>query len=117
MNDSFSRHAIGMFCGLLVMSCMIIGLLSIYRYNIISKDNINVAMNDITMKSSELNNLKITNSYPINDDIGKKLFVDNYGGTYDYFDFDVKSNYDEDVYFEIYLTKEDFENEIELNFI
>ena len=117
MNDSFSRQAIGLFCGLLVKSSLIIGLLSMYRYSIVSNDNINVAMNDITMKSSELNILKITNSYPINDTDGKNLFVDNYGGTYDYFDFEVKSNYDEDVYFEIYLTKEDFENEIELSYV
>lgn len=117
MNDSFSRQAIGVFCGLLVMSSLIIGLLSLYRYNIISNNNINVSMNDITMKSERLNSLKITNSYPINDNIGKKIFVDNYSGIYDYFDFEVSSNYDEDVYFEIYLKKEDLKNEIDVNYV
>ena len=117
MSSYFSRQAIGLFCGLLVMSSLIIGLLSVYKYSIVYEDNINVAMNDITMKSSELNSLKITNSYPLSDSEGKKLFVDNYGGTYDYFDFEVTSNYDEDVYYEIYLTQEELANEIDLHYV
>ena len=71
MSSYFSRQAIGLFCGLLVMSSLIIGLLSVYKYSIVYEDNINVAMNDITMKSSELNSLKITNSYPLSDSEGK----------------------------------------------
>lgn len=117
MNDSFKRQAIGLFCGIFAMSSLIVGLLSIYKYNVVSNDNENVAINNITLKSDELNSICISNSLPMSDVDGKNFSLDNFDGVYDYYDFEVTSNYDENIYFEVYLTKEDLGSEIDPHYV
>lgn len=117
MNE-FRKQAIGMFCGILVFSSLFIGLLALYRNDLIEKDQANVLLNDISLKTYELNSVSISNRLAISDEVGKIITSDGeMEGVQNVFDFEITSNYDEEVYYEIYVTKEDFSSEIEPEYV
>lgn len=117
MNE-FRKQAIGMFCGILVFSSLFIGLLAIYRNDLIEKEQANVSLNDISLKTYELNEVSISNRLALSDEVGKSITSDGeLDGVQNVFDFEITSNYDEEVYYEVYLTKEDLYSEIEPEYI
>lgn len=117
MNE-FRKQAIGMFCGILVFSSLFIGLLALYRNDLIEKDQENVLLNDISLKTYELNSVSISNRLALSDEVGKSITSDGeMEGVQNVFDFEITSNYDEEVYYEIFVTKEDFSSEIEPEYV
>lgn len=60
----------------------------------------------------------IGNSLPITDEVGKAISIDNYkAGTMEYVEFEVKSNVDGNVKYEVYLTKGESEIEVPVKFV
>ena len=100
-----------MFCGIVICSSIFVGLFSLYKQDLIEKDYLLTSLNDISLKNKELNKIGIKNRLSLSDKNGMKISSEeDMDGVQDIFDFDVTSNYDEDVYFEIYLSEYLFNN-------
>ena len=109
--NKFYKQAIGLFCGIVICSSIFVGLFSLYKQDLIEKDRLLTSLNDISLKNKELNKIGIKNRLSLSDKNGMKIdSEEDMDGVQDIFDFDVASNYDEDVYFEIYLSEYLFNN-------
>lgn len=109
--NKFYKQAIGLFCGIVICSSIFVGLFSLYKQDLIEKDHLLTSLNDISLKNKELNKIGIKNRLSLSDKNGMKIdSEEDMDGVQDIFDFDVASNYDEDVYFEIYLSEYLFNN-------
>lgn len=109
--NKFYKQAIGLFCGIVICSSIFVGLFSLYKQDLIEKDYLLTSLNDISLKNKELNKIGIKNRLSLSDKNGVKISSEeDMDGVQDIFDFDVTSNYDEDVYFEIYLSEYLFNN-------
>lgn len=118
MKNEFHKQAVFLFLIILILSIIFLVGLYIFKNNILEKENSIIDDTSISLKFVEDNGITIANMLPITDEVGRK--IDTSGdkqGIQGYFDFTISSRVDEDVRYEVYLTKEEYEKEIESNYI
>lgn len=111
MKNTIKKYA-GVLVVCVVAIVIIIFLISLFSGKEYSEDSITL---NYLSNSKEL---VVSNSLPMTDEVGKNISVSNYSsGITSYVEFEVKSNVDDKIKYEIYLTKEDLELEVPVKFV
>lgn len=103
---------------ILVLFFLLIGVTFLFRDKVFVSSNTQYSQNAIKLEFVEENAISIKSMLPIPDSVGKKMTSSgDKEGIQTYFDFVIKNTTEATVPYEIYLTKENLENEIQSNYI
>lgn len=118
MKKGFHKQALLLFLLIVILIGVVFTAVFIFKYKYSSSRILTNSSNAVSLEFIEDNAISITNMLPVTDEVGKRIQSSgDDDGVQGYFDFVVKSNVKEKVNYEVYLTKDDVNKEIESNYI